>query len=112
MNSTTIRSLVWPLPALCLSERQCTRITAAVLISSLPTSGICHNMWKDVGHEPKEERRMDIPNLYIYQETHHTEYYVNQILDNKLIFGKLLRNLSEHTKLELGTGEILFNKDY
>ena len=69
-------------------------------------------MRRDVVYGPKEEHGLDLPNLYICQGTQHINYYVNHILEKNSICGKFLRNLSKQTKLELGTGEPLFNKYY
>ena len=85
---------------------------APVLNAWLHTSEICQNIQRNVVHGLKEGHALDVPNLYIYQGTQRIEYYVNQILDKNSICGKLLRTLSEQTKLELGISKSLFNKDY
>ena len=81
-----------------------------ILAAGLPASGLCLFMRRDIVHGPKEDNRFDSLNLYIYQVTQHIQYYVNHILDKNSICGKLLCNLSEQKRLELGTGKPLFDK--
>ena len=112
MNITIIRSLVWPLPALCISEKDCKHILTPVLLSGLPASGICCTIHRNIVHGPTNEHGLDISNLHVYQGSQHIQYYVNHIQDKNYILGKLLRTSSEQTKVEIGTGEPLFNLTY
>lgn len=83
---------------------------AHILLDGLSTSGICRNIAREVLHGPNDEHGLDILNLYLHQGFHHMEYDVNHIQDSVSILGILLCTSMQQTKVEIGTGQLLFIK--
>jgi hypothetical protein len=67
MESTIVRSLLYPLSTLTLSEKECNHIMAPVLEAGLQNSSICKNYPRAVTYGPTDESGFNLPNLYIQQ---------------------------------------------
>jgi hypothetical protein len=64
LESTILKTLQYPLPALTLTETECNKIIRPVLDAGLNKSSICKTFPKAVIHGPKEEGGLDITHLY------------------------------------------------
>jgi hypothetical protein len=111
MDTTVIKSLEYPLPALTLTEKQCHRIMAPVLQVTLPKTRVCRTFPRAVVYGPKGTLGLGINNLYLVQGSKHIAL-LHQFLDTDTITGDLLRNSIELTKMYVGHGENLFSLDF
>ena len=69
LNTTIRRALVWPLSASNLSASKYRHILVPVLLTYLTSSGFHRYLPISVVHGPKEDHRLDIPDIYIHQRT-------------------------------------------
>ena len=111
MDTTVIKSLEYPLPALTLSEKECKRIMAPVLEVALPKSNICRTYPRAVVYGPKGTLGLGLNNLYIVQGAKQIAL-LHQFLDTDTITGDLLKSCIEISKIHIGHGENLFTLDY
>jgi hypothetical protein len=84
-----MKSLLYPLPALTLTEKDCNHIMAPVLEAGLQNSAICKNYLRAVTFGPKEEGGLNLPSLYTQQGVQH------------------IATINEHLALNDMTGELL-----
>jgi hypothetical protein len=111
MDTTVIKSLEYPLPALTLTEKECKRIMAPVLEVALPQSHVCRTFPRDVVYGPKGMMGLGVNNLYYTQGAQHIAT-LQQFIDTDTITGDLLRSSIEMTKIHVGHGTNLFTLDY
>ena len=72
MNLTIIQSLVWSFPALCLSEKQGTRIMAPVLDAGLSAISICReNTERDRARSQRGKWDVCSKSLQLSRDTKH-----------------------------------------
>jgi hypothetical protein len=110
-ESTIVKSLLYPLPALTLTEKDCTYIMAPVLEAGLQNSAICKNYPRVVTFGPKEESGLNLPSLYTQQGIQHIAT-INEHLALNDMTGELLRTSIEAAKVEIGVGRNIFSLDY
>ena len=111
MDTTVMKSLEYPLPALTLTEKECQKIMAPVLEVTLPKSRVCRTYPRAVVYGPKGTLGLGMNNLYLVQGSKHIAM-LHQFLDTDSITGELLRHSIEITKIHLGHGQNLFTLDY
>lgn len=64
LKTTIMKSLGYPLAAVCLSESQCDKIMQPVLKAALPKMGINRNTTRVYIYGPTKYQGLEIPNLY------------------------------------------------
>lgn len=106
-----LKSLQYPMPALTLTEKECTSIMAPVLHSSLPKNHICRNLPRDAVYGPKSEGGLGITNLFTFQGCTHLATFIEHF-DTADMTGDLLRSSMEYATLEIGVGRNLFSLDF
>jgi hypothetical protein len=111
LNTTVMRTLEYPLPALTLTEKECRHIMAPVLQRGLSSSGICRNMAHDVVYVPLEFQGFGLNFPYTTQGIDHIEVLIQHGQANT-ITGQLIRASLEEAKLEVGLGGGLFMQDF
>ena len=84
LNSTIMRSLLYPLPALTLTKEQCTKIMASVIAAGLNYLGVSSKLRRKIVYGNKDEFGFAIINLYHYQGTKRITL-VNKHVDQKLL---------------------------
>jgi hypothetical protein len=110
-ETTIMRSLLYPLPALTLTEKECNHIMAPVLEAGLQSSAICKNYPRAATYGPKDESGLNLPSLYTQQGLQQIAMIVDH-LDSDDTMGDLLRTSIELAKVEMGVGRNLFSLDY
>ena len=110
-ESTILKTLQYPLPALTLSNEECTKIMTPILHTSLPKIRVCRNFPRDVVYGPKEEGGLGLTNLYTFQGCSHIAEFMEH-LDANDMTGDLLRCSLEYATLEVGIGHNLLTLDY
>jgi hypothetical protein len=75
LQSTILRTLMYPLPALRLSKEQLDRILAPILRYCLPALGICRNFPRHLVFSTLDYMGLNIPHLYYIQEKDHFSYF-------------------------------------
>ena len=111
LNSTVMRSLLYPLPALTLTEEQCTRIMAPVVTAGLNCLGVSSKMPRKIVYGNKDEFGLGITNLYHYQGTERIAI-LNKHVDQDTITGKMIRTTIEAAKIEIGSWKHFFQLEY
>jgi hypothetical protein len=111
LETTILKTLEYPLPALTLTEKECNRIIRPVLDAGLNKSAICKTFPKAVIHGPKEEGGLDITHLYTHQGLSRIEI-LHDHLGQKSMTDELLQTSIEAAKVEVGIGRNLFQLDY
>jgi hypothetical protein len=111
LQSTIKRSLLYPLLATTLTEKECKHIEAPALAAGLQAAGLPSNLPRSVVYGPDEYLGMNHGSLYHSQEAKH----IQAIMDygtTKTITGHQIRALIEGHKLEIGLGGPIFEKDW
>ena len=110
-NTTIMKSLQYPLPALTISREQCNKIMNIIKKGLLPKSQISKNIPHAVLFGPKEEGGLGLHHLYTSQGIMHVEKFMKHVASQS-VTGKLLRVMLELSQLEVGIGRQLFSLDY
>jgi hypothetical protein len=110
-ESTIMKTLLYPLAALTLTEKECNHIIAPVLDTGLRSSTICKNFPRAVAYGPREESGLNLANLYTQQGLIRIGIIKDHLSKNNMM-GDLLRNTIEAAKLEIGVGRNLFSLKY
>jgi hypothetical protein len=110
-ETTILKSLLYPLAALTLTEKECNHIIAPVLESGLQNSSICKNFPRAVAYGPRDEGGLQFPNLYVQQGIARIGFIVDHLGEPNMT-GELLRTSVEAAKVEIGVGRDLFSLDY
>ena len=111
MNSTILRTLYYPLPALTLTKEECRHIMAPVLQAGLNAAHMSKNLPRDLVYGHIEEGGLGVKDIYHEQGVSHL-YYLTKHLEHDGITGKLLRCTLEAAMVELGSQRQLFSLDY
>ena len=89
LNTTVMKSLLYPLPALTLTEAQCAKIMAPVISAGLNCLGVSSKMPRKIVYGNKDEFGLGIINLYHYQGTERISI-LNKYVDQNTKTGKML----------------------
>ena len=106
-----MKSLEYPLAAVCLTEKQCNKIMQPVLRAALPKMGINQNTGKHYIYGPTEYQGLVIPNLY-------TDLGVAQLQlllhhgNRETQVGKSIQAIIEEHQLECGSMKNILSLDY
>ena len=109
LNTTISRKLMHPLPALTLTEKECTSIMAPAICTALvPKAGISSCISSVVRHAPTQSLGLDVPNLYTAMGTAHTSLLLEHCWQ-KTPTGQLLQVAIENHVLDVGLNFIWDN---
>ena len=111
LQTTIMKSLEYPLPALTLSQDQCNKIMGIIKDGLLSSSSISRNIPSPTLYGPKEDGGLQLNHLYITQGLLHLEKFIQHIASPS-ITGKLIRVSLELSQLEVGIGRNIFSLDY
>jgi hypothetical protein len=111
LETTILKTLEYPLPALTLTETECNQIIRPVLDAGLNKAAICKTFPKAVIHGPREEGGLNIPNLYTSQGISRIELLQDHLGMNDMM-DELLQTSIEAAKVEIGVGRNLFQLDF
>jgi hypothetical protein len=110
-ESTIMKSLLYPLVALTLTEKECSHIIAPVLDADLQSSAVCKNFPRAATYEPKVEGGLQLPNLIVQQGLSQIAF-LSDNLGKTNMSGELLCTSIESSKVEIGIGRNLFSLDF
>ena len=111
LDTTIMRTLSFPLPALNLSEPECIKIMKPVLDASLAKTRVSRHFPQAVIYGPKQEKGLGYFDLFLQQGLSHISI-IQQHLNAKTIAGSFLCNSIKLMKIEIGLGHNLFSLDY
>ena len=111
VNTTIMKSLQYPLPALTLNKEQCRSIQRIVINAGLPNGGTCRNYPRAALFGPKNEGGLGMDDLYRYQGTSRIAI-IQEHLHTTTITGEMLRTSIEAAKIEIGIGRNIFELEY
>ena len=111
MDTTIMKSLQYPLPALTLTEEECKNIMAPILDVALPQSHVCRTFPRAAVYGPKALMGLGKTDLYVRQGASQIGI-LQQYLQSDTITGELLRSNIEAMKMHLGMRKNLFTLDY
>ena len=106
-----MKSLEYPLPALTLTEDECTQIMWPLLKGYLPKTGVNCHFPRNILYGSPEEQGLGLKNLYVSQGVAHVVDIIQHTWYNSLT-GKLIRQSLEHLRMELGINGNIFNLDF
>ena len=107
LETTIIKSVEYPLPALTLTEKECKYIMAPALKAGLNASHISNTFPRDVLYGGKKEGGLNLDDIYYSQGISHLQI-LQQHIDQPTITGDLLRESIEAATLELGYSKNFF----
>ena len=111
LTTMATKSIEYPLPALTLSEKECTSIMWPILKEFLPRSGMNRNMKRDLIYSSNKFQGLGLKNVYLLQGIAH----VSDIIEHswkRTITGHFIRMCLEALRLEIGVNGPIFQKRY
>ena len=111
LETTIIKSIEYPLPALTLSQSECKKIMAPALQAGLNASHISRTFPRDVVYGDKKEGGLGIPDIYHLQGISHITLLQKHIKQDSLT-GDLFRQSIEAATIELGFSKCYFSLPY
>ena len=112
MNTTIMRSIMYPLPATTMTEEQCEKIMGPMLKAGLSSAGVVRTLPRALVYGPKYYQGLGIPCLYTQQEVDHIERILKFCQAKSNLTGQLIRQSVEATKLEIGFPGSLFSQSF
>jgi hypothetical protein len=101
LQSTIMKTLTYPLPALNLTQSQCDHIMQPILKYVLPAMGVCRNFPRTMVYAPKKYMGIGIRHPYTTQETARIMDIINHTFSNTTT-GQLHRHSLELMFVEIG----------
>ena len=111
LTLVAMKSLEYPLPALTLSEEECTQIMWPLLKSYLPRAGLNRHFPRDVLYGQIEKHGVGLKNLFLSQGISHIIDIINHLWHSSLTGTLILQSL-EHLRMELGVNGNIFDLPY
>ena len=111
LNMITLKSLVYALPAMTLTEKEYKEIMKPVFRQFLPKIGINSNIKRELVYFPLNVQGLNITNPYILQGTAHIKDICEHVWKASLT-GQLIKTNLKHLRIELGTNKIIFNQNF
>ena len=111
VETTILKTIEYPLPALTLTPKECQKIMQPILSVSFPKTSISKSFPGKVLHGPIFEGGLGIDSLYFTQGVMHIEKFQTHF-GTLSITGKLLQVSMETAQLEVGVGRNLFQLDF
>jgi len=78
LHTTISRKLIYPLPALTLTEAECISIVSPAILAALPKAGISATNSAFVRHAPRQSLGLEVPNLYLTMGSAHTSLLIER----------------------------------
>ena len=98
-----MKTIQYPLPALTLSQKECSKIVQPIKQVALPKTSISKSFLLDVLFGPMEEGGLGMDHLYTLQGAMHIEKF-QCYLGTDTITGIFLQTSLEAAQLEIGIG--------
>ncbi len=111
LDTTIMKSIQYPAPALTLTEKEWAYIMAPILEGGLPKASISRNFPRTVLYGPKEEGGLNNSNPYVIQGSTQIALLYDH-LDSNTMTGELFRCSIEMAKVEIGIGTHFLLSDY
>jgi len=103
--------LLYPLPALTLTEKECTSIMAPAIRAALPKAGISSCISSVVRHAPTHSLGLEFPNLYTAMGTARTSFLLEHCWQ-KAPTGQLLQVAIENHVLDVGLFDFIWDNTH
>ena len=110
-QTTILKTVEYPLVALTLTSKECTKIEWPMLRAAMSSSGAPQNVAKEVRQGPRLYQGLDHKPLYFTQGLRHIEALQRHGKSDS-ITGRLIRTSVEALKLETGSPDSLFSTDF
>ena len=111
INTRIMRTLIYPLPTLTLTQEDCTRIMKPLLHSVLGKAKIVRTIKRAVLYGPQLRQGFGLTNLYVYQGCAQIVQLI-QFFGTNTELGKVHNITLQHLMMELGVPGIPFQQDY
>ena len=111
LETTIMKSLEYPLPALTLTETECTSIMHPILKAALPKTSISQSFPRKVLYGLLNEGGLGLNSLYYTQGAMHLEKF-QSLLGTNTMTNSLLEVSLESAQLEIGIGRSIFQLDF
>ena len=111
LTAVAMKSVDYSLPALTLSEHECTQIMWPLLKAFLPKSGFNRHYPRDFLYSNEDLQGLGLKNIYLVQGISHVCDIVHHLWA-KTITGHLIQQGLEQMRLELGVNTDFFQQDY
>ena len=111
VSSTILKTLMYPLPALTMTESECNHVFAPVRQAGLNHSGINRNFPSDLVFGSTDELGLGLDHLFTIQGASKLTIFQEYINSNE-ITGNLLRAALEWATIHIGLPGNLFDHDY
>ena len=111
INTTIMRLLSYPLPAITITEKECTHIMTPILASVLGNIKTIQTIKCDVIYGPIHLQGMGFKNIYTLLGAIHLTL-MTQFYGPDTGLGRLLQTSLECTSMELGLHQLPFHYDY
>jgi hypothetical protein len=110
-QTTIMKTLAYPMRAICLKKKQWKSIMAPILQAVLPHSGFSRNFPQAVLYGPTEFQGLGMMDPWILQELQHVEVLWDKVthMDPS---GQLFAHELEALRMELGTPDAITDHDY
>ena len=112
LTHVAMKSIEYALPALTLSEKECTSIMTPLLSTHLPKSGINRNFPRDILYGPVETQGLGVHNIFLTQGISHICDMVTHSWQTHSMTGDLINTCLEQLRLELGVGGNILSLNY
>ena len=111
LTKVAMKALEYSLPAMTLTEDECTSIMWPLLQASLPRSGVNQYFPRDVLYSKASLNGVGLKNLFLTQGIAHLSDIVSNLW-SKTITGHLITQCLEHLRLEIGVSGNILQLDY
>ena len=111
LNTTVMKTMEYPMAAICLSRKQWDQVMVPVLEAGLNAIQFSRKFPRDMVYGPKQAQGLGLKDPYIVQGLTWIKTLMHHG-DRETVTGALLRSSLEHLQLELGSGAPFFQDDY
>ena len=112
LTHVALKAIEYSLPALTLSEKECTSIMAPLLQSHLPKSGLNRNFPRDILYGPMKNQGLGLHNIFLTQGISHICDIIAHSWQNNSMTDNLIKACLEQLRLELGIGVNILSLNY
>ena len=111
LTAVALKSIEYGLPALTLSEKDCTKIMWPLLQGYLPESGLNQHFPQDVLYGTVDKHGVSSKNIFLTQRINHICSVVTHLWQ-KTMTVHLIQQCGEQLRLEIGTNSRILEYDY
>jgi len=105
------RTILYPLPALTINEKQCTMISNKLYSACLPKCGVSSKFPRDFRYLPQQYQGLGLPNMFYEQEAAKLKELVYKSYSEGICWKQMELGLEIAQSL-LGARDIIFNLNY